>query len=88
MSEQLSENQTASEQSSDVKPIVVRCAVKIVGKSNFDDDMVEDLLIADNVLEQYAQMIIDHLNDKIATEYGRYYYHVVPLDYELHHFVP
>jgi hypothetical protein len=63
--------------------------VKIIGVSNYDNEMVNDILIAENVSEFYAKIIADLLNkDKRTGGDGTYHYKVVPMDYELYKFEP
>ena len=61
--------------------------MKIIGKSNFDDGLVADILVKDNLSEEEAKRITDKMNGK-SSYYSTYYYVVVPDDYSLYQFEP
>ncbi len=57
--------------------------MKIIGKSNFDIETVDDILLCENVLSLgYGTEICNALN----TESGEYFFKVVPDDYKLYKF--
>jgi hypothetical protein len=62
--------------------------MKIVAHSNFDNESVSDLLIADNVHPYYGLKLIDFLQDKLSTTYSKYYFKLVDKDYKLYTFEP
>ena len=62
--------------------------MKIIAVSNFDDEMVSDILIAENVSEDWAKRIVKLMNTHWSTETDRYYYQCVIDEYRLHTFEP
>ena len=60
--------------------------MKIIGKSNFDKDTVDDILIADNVSREYADGILDYMNENFASSSSDYYFFLVEDDYKLYTF--
>ncbi len=56
---------------------------KIIGKSNFDLESVNDILIADNLNEYYGKYILKFLRD-IMHDGDTYYPKLVDQDYELY----
>jgi hypothetical protein len=61
--------------------------VKIIGKSNFDSETVDDVLICETVRESYAKIIVKALNDR-GGEKSTYFYEVKPDDYKLYVWEP
>lgn len=61
--------------------------MKIIGKSNFDDASVNDILVCDNVNEFFGNKIIDFLNASNVQD-SIYYYKLVSDDYKLYCFEP
>ena len=59
--------------------------MKIIGSSNFDDEMVSDLLVCENVNEHFGEKIVKLLNDK-GDDYSTYYFKLKPDDYKLYEF--
>lgn len=57
--------------------------MKIVGVSNFDDDTVDDILIAENVNQPYGERIVGLL-EKDCGENGYYFPKLVDDNYELY----
>jgi hypothetical protein len=62
--------------------------MKIVGKSNFDLDNVNDILVAENVNLEYADRILDFINDKFTSSSSGYYFFLEKDDYKLYKFEP
>jgi hypothetical protein len=60
--------------------------MKIIAKSNFDNESVSDILVAENVPQNYALQIVKLMNDHLTSETGPYYYHVVEDQYKLYEF--
>lgn len=61
--------------------------MKIIGKSNFDNESVNNVLICDNVGAFFGNKIVDFLNSSDAQD-STYYYELVFDDYELYSFKP
>lgn len=61
--------------------------MKIVGKSNYDLDSVDDILIAENVNRYYGEMIVELLKNR-AREDDTYYPFLVEDDYKLYKWQP
>ena len=61
-------------------------AVKIVGKSNFDNESVSDRLVCENVLPCYAKTLVKALNDTFSGDDATYYYFQADADYKLYRF--
>lgn len=59
--------------------------MKIVGVDNFARENVSEILVAENVNEFYAQLIVDKLND---NENNYYFYTNVSDDYVLYVYDP
>jgi len=62
--------------------------MKIVQTDNFDRENVSETLIAENVPEFYAKLILEFLIDKHTSERGLNYYKIVEDDYKLYVFEP
>jgi hypothetical protein len=62
--------------------------MKIIGKSNFDLETVNDILIAENVKTTYAKFIASALNDKFCTETSKYFFEAKPDEYKLYVWEP
>jgi len=62
--------------------------MKIVGKSNFDDEMVNDILIAENVDPAYADGILDYMNETFCDNRSTYIFDLRENDYKLYKFEP
>jgi len=60
--------------------------VKVIGRSNFDDETVSDILMHDNLSEAKATDLAINLNGR--NLYARYNYIVVPDNYKLYRFQP
>lgn len=60
---------------------------KIIGTSNFDSEMVSDVLVADNMVVYYANAIMKHL-ESLNTSHSTYYYKIVPQEYVLYEWSP
>jgi hypothetical protein len=63
-------------------------AMKIVGKSNFDNEMVDDILIAENVNPDYADGMVDYMNETFCTEHSTYCFFLKEDEYKLYKFEP
>lgn len=61
--------------------------MKIIAKSNFDNEMVSDLLIAENMSSIYSALFVNFLNSHFPENHT-YIYLVVPDDYKLYEFIP
>lgn len=62
--------------------------MKIICKDNFDRDSVSDTLVAENVSEYYAPIIVNFMNSKLSGEHSSDYFAAVPDDYVLYVFKP
>jgi hypothetical protein len=62
--------------------------MKIIRKSNFDKESINDLLIAENVNEFYLSIIVDALNNKFSGIYAPNYFQAVMDDYKLYVWEP
>lgn len=62
--------------------------MKIVGRSNFDNEMVNDVLVAENVSKDYADGILDYMNNTFCDERSTYCFFLEDDDYELYRFEP
>lgn len=62
--------------------------VNIVSISNFDLDDYNESFVAKDVLQLFAQGIVEYLNDNYSSIDSRDYYVVKPLNYVLKHFEP
>ena len=61
--------------------------MKIIAISNFDNEMVSDILIAENVHLDYGKQIVQCLNLKEDQD-SRYFHILVSDEYKLHKFEP
>ena len=61
--------------------------MKIIATSNFDNESVSDLLIAENINEYYSILIADYFNSRIKYD-DKYFYKPVMNDYKLYKFEP
>lgn len=57
--------------------------MKIIATSNFNNDAIADVLIAENVNSNYAQFIADELQLTFGGTNSRYYYMAVNDDQPL-----
>lgn len=62
--------------------------MKIIAVSNFDNESVSDVLVAENVSEYYAKHIVEFLNGKFSGTSSPNYYRVVSDDHKLYKFEP
>lgn len=62
--------------------------MKIVKIDNFDRDHIDDVVIAENVSEYYAKVIVAHLNQKFSGDNSQDYFVVKPDDYKPRKFTP
>ena len=62
--------------------------MKIISKSNFDDERVDDKLIAENVDAYYVGFMVDSLNASFTTGRSPRIFHVVPDEYVLYESAP
>ena len=58
---------------------------KVIGQSNFDNPLVDDILICDNLEQKFAAGLAKEWNDS-KPENTKYYYLVVADDYKLYKF--
>lgn len=58
--------------------------MKIIRISNFDLASLPDQLIAENVLEIFANVIALQLNNAYSASESSYYFKAVPDDYQLY----
>ena len=61
--------------------------MKLISVDNYDRELYDDTLIAENVHEYYGQIMADLLNKKVG-ENSENYFKVVEDDYELFKFEP
>lgn len=61
--------------------------MKIIGVSNFDNEMIDDVLICDNIHKINGETIVEFMNDS-ASEDSFYFYKLVDSDHELYVFEP
>jgi hypothetical protein len=57
--------------------------MKIIGHSNFDNEAVADVLVAENVHPSYVEFIVQSLLKSFGGDYATYYFSVVDDDYKL-----
>ena len=57
--------------------------MKIICVDNFNREIVDDKLIADNLCGFYGRDIVDFLNDKFSGDNSPDFYRLVDDDYEL-----
>ena len=62
--------------------------MKIVQTDNFCRDNISEVLIAENVPEYYAKIILEFLLDEYTSEQGSNYYKIESDDYQLYIFEP
>lgn len=62
--------------------------MKIIGKSNFDNEMVNDILICENIRKPFGEPIIKFLNESFCNDHSVYYYKLVEDYYKLYIFKP
>ena len=56
---------------------------KIIKVDNFDRELFDDVLVADNMSDHYAESVAEMLNSKFSGDNSSYYYRVVDGDHEL-----
>jgi len=61
--------------------------MKIVRVSNFGNESISDMLIAENVDNHYGEEIVRSLNN-VGGNYDPYYFRLVHDDYKLYKFEP
>lgn len=62
--------------------------MKIIAVSNFNNESVSDVLVAENVSEYYAKYIVEFLNSKFSGTSSPNYYRAVLDDHKLYKFEP
>ena len=62
--------------------------MKIIGKDNFDREMISDYLVAEKVMESLGAIMVEALNAKLCSDNAPTFYKLVPDDYELWRFEP
>ncbi len=62
--------------------------MKIIRKSNFDDEWINDLLIAEKVNIDFMENLIQCLNDVYSGADANYIFVGVADNYKLHNFKP
>ena len=63
--------------------------MKIIGRNNFDSEMLDEILVAENVDVRYIDDIVEMLNEKYCnSECNRYYFETKPDYYILYEFKP
>jgi hypothetical protein len=62
--------------------------MKIIAKSNFDNESVNDFLVCENVKKEFGKYIVAKLNEKYSGENRTYFYVLVSDDYTLYKFEP
>jgi hypothetical protein len=61
--------------------------MKVIGKSNFDNESVSDVLVCENIKQSYADILVKTLNARDG-EASTYYYCVVPDNHKLYKWEP
>ncbi len=61
--------------------------MKIIKVSNFDDDLVSDVLVEEGLEEAEGTARVDALNEDVG-DHDKYFYRLVPDDYVLYEFEP
>lgn len=62
--------------------------MKIIRVDNFNRESVSDSLVAENVSEYYAKIVVKLLNEKLSGCTSPNYYRAVEDDYKLYKFEP
>ena len=62
--------------------------MKIIQTDNFERDTVSDILIAKDISENFANIIVDALNTKYSSDYSPMFFKVVPENYKLYKWEP
>lgn len=60
---------------------------KIIGRSNLGDDSVSDIVLAENLKENWAKRIANNINKELPED-STYFYTAVPWNYKLYKFEP
>lgn len=60
---------------------------KVIAKSNFDNEMINDVLICENIEETWADEVVKAMNHYYSDNH-EYFFKKVPLDYKLYEFEP
>lgn len=61
--------------------------MKVIGKSNFDDEFVSDYLVKEGLTEAEATALAKELNDQ-GNDHSKYFYRAVEDGYVLYEFEP
>jgi len=62
--------------------------MKIIAKSNFDEETVNDFLVCENINKTHGEMAVKLFNQELCGEYGTYCYALKEDDYPLYHYDP
>lgn len=62
--------------------------MKIIAKDNFDRETVSENLVAENVSQFYAPIIVRFLNEKFSGMDAPHFFAVEPDDYKLYKWEP
>lgn len=63
--------------------------MKIIAKSNYDNPMVADELICENITNhEYGKAIVEFLNEKFGGERALYFFEIKLDSYKLYEFEP
>ena len=62
--------------------------MKIIAKSNFDDESFSEYTICEKLSDHWADIIWSYISDKYTTASSEEYFKIVPDDYELYKFDP
>lgn len=62
--------------------------MKIIGVSNFDNELTSDILIAENLQPYWAKAIVSLINKYLCSETSTYYYKAVENTYILYKYEP
>lgn len=72
------------------REVLPTLGLKIIACSNFDNETVGDVLIAENIINKWdGDKMVKALNDSaFAQPHSTYFYKLVSSDYKLHEFQP
>lgn len=62
--------------------------MKIIKVSNFDNKSISDVLIAEKVVDYYADIMVNTLNERCSGDYAPDFFRLVGDDYKLYTFEP
>ena len=62
--------------------------MKIIVISNFNNESISDVLVAENVSEYYVKYLVEFLNSRFGGDSSPNYYQAVSDDHKLYEFEP